>query len=72
MIIVRKTGILPNVNDYIKNSKLNIKVFAESKYILDTIKSYPEITSKTFTRQDIPTCDVVMFLIILLINKLLI
>lgn len=57
----KKTGILPNVNDYIKNSKLNIKVFAESKYILDTIKSYPEITSKTFTRQDIPTCDVVMF-----------
>lgn len=56
-----KTGILPNVNDYIKNSKLNIKVFAESKYILDTIKTYPEITSKTFTRQDIPTCDVVMF-----------
>lgn len=56
-----KTGILSNVNDYIKNSKLNIKVFAESKYILDTIKSYPEITSKTFTRQDIPTCDVVMF-----------
>lgn len=56
-----KTGILSNVNDYIKNSKLNIKVFAESKYILDTIKSYPEIISKTFTRQDIPTCDVVMF-----------
>jgi single-stranded-DNA-specific exonuclease len=56
-----KTGILPNVNDYIKNSKLNIRVFAESKYILDTIKSYPEIYSKTFTRQDIPKCDVVMF-----------
>lgn len=56
-----KTGILPNVNDYIKNSKLNIKVFAESKYILDTIKTYSEIMSKTFTRQDIPTCDVVMF-----------
>lgn len=56
-----KTGILPNVNDYIKNSKLNIKVFAESKYILDTIKTYPEIVSKTFTRQDIPVCDVVMF-----------
>lgn len=56
-----KTGILPNVNDYIKSSKLNIRVFAESKYILDTIKSYPEISSKTFTRQDIPTCDVVMF-----------
>lgn len=56
-----KTGILPNVNDYIKTSKLNIKVFAESKYILDTIKSYPEIASKTFSRNDIPKCDVVMF-----------
>jgi len=56
-----KTGILPNVNDYIKGSKLNIRVFAESKYILDTIKLYPEISSKTFTRQDVPSCDVVMF-----------
>ena len=56
-----KTGILPNVNDYIKNSKYDIRVFAESKYILDTIKNYPEISSKTFTRQDIPKCDVVMF-----------
>lgn len=56
-----KTGILSNVNDYIKNSKYNIRVFAESKYILDTIKNYPEISSKTFTRQDIPNCDVVMF-----------
>ncbi|MBQ7126049.1 hypothetical protein IJO12_03085, partial [bacterium] len=56
-----KTGILPNVNDYIKNSKLNIRVFAESRYILDTIKSYAEISARTFTRQDIPRCDVVMF-----------
>lgn len=56
-----KTGILANVNDYIRNSKLNIRVFAESKYTLDTIKSYDNICSKTFTRQDIPKCDVVMF-----------
>lgn len=56
-----KTGILANVNDYIRNSKLNIRVFAESKYTLDTIKSYDDICSKTFTRQDIPKCDVVMF-----------
>ena len=56
-----KTGILPNVNDYIKNSKFNIRIFAESKYILDTIKSFKEIASKTFTRQDIPKCDIVMF-----------
>ena len=56
-----KTGILPNVNDYLKTTKLNIKVFPESKYILDTIKSYTEISSKTFTRKDIPKCDVIMF-----------
>ncbi len=56
-----KTGILPNVNDYIKTSKWNIRVFAESKYILDTIKKFPELASKVFTRQDIPQCDILMF-----------
>ena len=56
-----KTGILPNVDDYIKNSKWNIRVFAESKYTLDTIKNFPSIASKVFTRQDIPKCDIVMF-----------
>ncbi|MBQ8460737.1 single-stranded-DNA-specific exonuclease RecJ [bacterium] len=56
-----KTGILANVNDYIKNSKYNIRIFAESRYILDTIKPYSEISSKTFTRQDIPQCDIIMF-----------
>lgn len=56
-----KTGILPNVNDYIKNSTKEIRVFAESKYILDTVKPFKEIASKTFTREDIPKCDVLMF-----------
>jgi len=56
-----KTGILPNVNDYIKTSKFNIKIFAESKQILDYIKPYSEISSRTFTRENIPQCDVVMF-----------
>lgn len=56
-----KTGILPNVNDYIKNSQKDIKVFAESKYTLDTIKPYKEIYSKVFTREDIQKCDVLMF-----------
>lgn len=56
-----KTGILPSVNDYIKSSKLNIRIFAESKQVLDTVKPFKEIASKTFTRQDVPKCDVVMF-----------
>lgn len=56
-----KTGIFTNVNDYIKTSKLNIRIFAESKQILDTLKPYSELASKTFTRLDVPKCDVVMF-----------
>lgn len=56
-----KTGILQGVNDYIKTSKFKIGIFAESKYILDTVKPYKEIASKTFTREDIPPCDVLMF-----------
>ena len=38
-----KTGILPNVNDYLKNTKFNVKVFAESKATLDSIKNYTDI-----------------------------
>lgn len=56
-----KTGILNDVNDYLKTTKLNIRVFAESKVVVDMIKSYPEIFSKKFDREDIPKCDVVMF-----------
>ncbi len=56
-----KTGILSNVNDYIRTSKLNIRVFAESKPVLDSLKPYNEILSRVFTRQDVPNCDVVMF-----------
>lgn len=56
-----KTGILPEVNDYIKNSKLNIRVFAESKTVVDKIKSYSQINNRIFTREEIPNCDVVMF-----------
>ena len=56
-----KTDIMTNVNDYLKSTKLKVGIFAESKYILDTIKQYPEICSKAFNRADIPKCDVIMF-----------
>ena len=56
-----KTGILNDVNDYLKNTKLKIGVFAQSKYIYDTVKPYSEISSRIFTQNDIPKCDVVMF-----------
>lgn len=56
-----KTGILKDVNDYLKNTKLNIKVFAESKPVKDSVKSYDEIYSRIFTRESAEECDVVMF-----------
>ncbi len=56
-----KTGILNNVNDYLKNTDLNIKVFAESKSVLDSIKPYQAIFQRVFSREDVPKCDVVMF-----------
>lgn len=56
-----KTGILNDVNDYLKNTKLNIKVFAESKPVLDSIKMFPAISSRIFNREKISECDVIMF-----------
>ena len=56
-----KTNIYNEVNDYLKSTKLNIKVFAESKIVLDNLKPYSQITSKIFNRADIPKCDIVMF-----------
>lgn len=56
-----ETGNLTNINDYLKTSKYKIGVFAESKSIKDSIKSYDAIMSKTFTRQDIPKSDMLLF-----------
>ena len=56
-----KTGIFNDVNDYLKNTKLNIKVFAESKPVIDSIKGYSEICSRIFNRENLAGCDVIMF-----------
>lgn len=56
-----KTSIMNEVNDYLKNSKLNVKVFAESKTVIDSVKPYEQIYNRIFNRMDVPKCDVVMF-----------
>lgn len=56
-----KTGIMTNVNDYIKTSGRKIKIFAESKSVKDNLKSYGAISDNTFTRQDIPECEDLIF-----------
>ena len=57
----KKTDILPQVNDYVKNSKQNILIFAESKKILDKLKPFKDLSEKTITRDNLSVCDALMF-----------
>lgn len=57
----KKTDILQQVNDYIKNTKQNIMVFAENRQILDMLKPFANISEKVFTRDNPSPCNSVMF-----------
>jgi len=57
----QKTDFLNNVNDYLKNTSSKIGVFAECKTVLDSIKPYPAISSRVFTRENVDEYDFVMF-----------
>ena len=57
----KKTDILPAVNDYVKNSKLNISVFAESKAVLDKLKPFKDLFKRIVNRNGLKKCDSVMF-----------
>ena len=56
-----KTNILPQVNDYIKNSKLTISVFAEDKTIQERLKPFPSVYNSIITRNSAQKSDVLMF-----------
>ena len=57
----KKTDILPQVNDYIKASKQNILVFAESKPVYDMLKPFSTLLERTITRDNLKPCDGLMF-----------
>ncbi len=57
----KKTGILSLVNDYIKNSKLEISVFAEDRNILNALKPYENIALAEVNRNTVKKTDVLMF-----------
>lgn len=57
----QKTNILPLVADYVKTSKYNIRLFAESKNILDELRGFPALIERTFNRTTLETCDCIMF-----------
>lgn len=57
----KKTNIFAQVNDYIKNSKLGISVFAEDIRIKESLKPYKSITECIVNRQTATKNDVLMF-----------
>ena len=57
----KKTDILPQVNDYVKNSPQNIKIFAESKFVKDSLIPYQNLYERIFNRNNIENCDCIMF-----------
>ena len=57
----KKTDILPQVNDYVKSSKQNILVFAESKSVRDKLKPYDGLIERCVSRENLRPCDAVMF-----------
>lgn len=57
----KKTDILPLVEDYVKGSKLNIKVFAENKQICDSLTHYKTLYSRIINRNSLSKCDALMF-----------
>jgi len=57
----KKTNIIAQVNDYIKNSKLGISVFAEDRTIIEMLKPYENITKHIINRNTAVKNDVLMF-----------
>lgn len=56
----KKTNILAQVNDYIKNSKLSICAFVEDKLIAEKLKPFKDICSHIANRNNIQKSDVLM------------
>ncbi len=57
----KKTDIWAQVNDYIKNSKLSIAVFAEDRELKEKLKPYESITKSIVSRITAYKSDVLMF-----------
>lgn len=57
----KKTSILPQVNDYIKNTKLGVSVFVEDRTIAESLKPYENITKAIINRNTANKNDVLMF-----------
>ena len=56
----KKTDILPLIEDYVKKSNLDIKIFAESKTVKDLLQPYKNLSERIFNRVNITPCDSLM------------
>ena len=57
----KKTNILAQVNDYIKNSKLSICAFVEDRAIMEGLKPFKDICEHIANRNSAQKSDVLMF-----------
>ena len=57
----KKTNILRQVNDYIKNSKLAISVFAEDRGVKEALKPFEDITKHIVDRNHAQKANALMF-----------
>lgn len=57
----KKTNILPQVNDYIKNTKFGVSVFVEDRLIIEALKPYSDITKCIVNRNTANKNDILMF-----------
>ena len=57
----KKVGILPQVNDYIKNTDKKVAVFVENRNITEKLKPYKNIFDSIINRINAHKSDVLMF-----------
>ena len=57
----KKTNIIKMVEEYVRDSKHKISVFAEDKNIIEALKPYPNLSSSIVSRLNIEPCEGLMF-----------
>ena len=57
----KKNNITKMVEDYVRDSKHKISVFAEDKSIIEALKPFPNLSSRIVSRINIEPCEGLMF-----------
>lgn len=57
----KKTNIFRQICDYLLTTKVSTEIFAQSKSICDTLKTYKEIAPRMKSRKNLSKCSQIMF-----------